>query len=238
MIHKKTTNKDKPIVVNVGVNHWYPKGSARLKGYLDDIMPDIDYLIYQDEYPKNSPTHDLMPYALKIHAIEQTMKLGYKDIVWMDCSIVINKPFYDILNTDLLMWNTGLSIGETTNDNCLSKYMMPADGLLFPESATTFVHFDTGTKVGLAFWELWQGGAYNGAFSGSRQYNPAESKRKEFKYHRQDQSAASCAAYWCGIKPKSIGEFADYNYPYPYYPDRTKYFLIAGGANDKLPYVS
>jgi hypothetical protein len=38
MKHKKLTDTDKPIVVNVGVNHWYPKGSRRLKGYLDKRM--------------------------------------------------------------------------------------------------------------------------------------------------------------------------------------------------------
>jgi hypothetical protein len=37
MKHKKLTDTDKPIVVNVGVNHWYPKGSKRLKGYLDKL---------------------------------------------------------------------------------------------------------------------------------------------------------------------------------------------------------
>ena len=29
MKHKKLTDTDKPIVVNVGVNHWYPKGILR-----------------------------------------------------------------------------------------------------------------------------------------------------------------------------------------------------------------
>jgi hypothetical protein len=235
MKHKKLTDTDKPIVVNVGVNHWYPKGSRRLKGYLDKCMPGIDYLIYEGEYPASSPSHEMMPYALKIHAIEQAIKRGYSKIIWMDCSIVINKPFHDLLGHDVFMWDTGLTIGETTNDNCLQKYMMPNEGLFFPESATTFVIFDIHTQQGLAFWELWQGGAYNGAFAGSRQYNPAESTRKEFKYHRQDQSAASCTAYWCNIKPHSIGEFADYNYPYPYYPNRNLHFLIAGGANDEVP---
>jgi hypothetical protein len=74
-------------IVSAGVGKWYPQGVARLErslvyhGYAGDMM------LYTD-LPPGSPTHEQMPYGMKLAALKSAVDLGYERILWLDASIV------------------------------------------------------------------------------------------------------------------------------------------------------
>jgi hypothetical protein len=222
-------------VINIGHGSWYPKGTERLKKYMVGCKYDVQFT---SKLAKGIPNHLEYPYYLKIDYINQ-MRRKYSGLLWLDCSLVPyqninviidyieNHPF--TIKHGFYAYKTGFSIGQSCNDNAIiSSRVMD---LNLPEFATTMFYISDYT-----LWECATKLVDLGALRGDRERNPKESKRKEFLFHRQDQSVISLAAHMCRVDhtiADNLGDIVQYNYK-DITPDRTKLFLVAGGYGDNL----
>jgi hypothetical protein len=222
-------------VINIGHGSWYPKGTERLKKYLGGCKYDVQFT---SKLAKGIPNHLEYPYYLKIDYINRMLQ-KYEGVLWLDCSLVPyqninviidyieNHPF--TIKHGFYAYKTGFTIGQSCNDNAI-KYSGLTD-LNLPEFATTMFYISNRT-----IWDNVTNLVDSGALRGDRERNPKESKRKEFLFHRQDQSVISLAAHMSGAHHEiadNLGDIVQYNYK-DITPDRSKLFLVAGGYGDNL----
>ena len=205
----------KHCIINCGVNGWYPSGTKRLERSLNYVGFHGDILTWQGRYPQNSPTHEEYPYAFKIYSFDEAIAKGYTHILWLDCSVwaISNPdPVFDIINENgYYLWDSGLPVGETCNDNCLNWFNITRDEAMnIQDISTSMVGINMNNPIGSKFFNEWKRSMLSGCFRGSRLYNPEESNDKRFRFHRQDQSAASLCAYKIGMKIHEPGKYSCY----------------------------
>lgn len=96
---------NKRAIVNVATGEFYCKMQARLemsfvnsvdmvvgvntqrfyKPYqVRDYKTGIDLLLWENELPSGSRSHEESPYGFKIHAIKAAYEMGYTSILWLD----------------------------------------------------------------------------------------------------------------------------------------------------------
>lgn len=93
-----------------------------------------DYLMYSPDHdldsyrgvtihkgwPKYSLTHEEMPYQFKIALIQEALEMGYERIVWLDSSIVINKPLDPLFESGFNVFhNLGHPLWKYISDEAL-----------------------------------------------------------------------------------------------------------------------
>lgn len=189
-------------IVSAGVGKWYPQGVARLErslvyhGYAGDMM------LYTD-LPPGSPTHEQMPYGMKLAALKSAVDLGYERILWLDASIVCirhPKDMFDAIGHDgHYLYTSGYNCAQTVSDACLRIFGITRDEAeKIPECASNVVGFDLGNPVGRDFYQRWLKASQDGSFKGSREHDNQSTDRR-FLFHRQDQSAASLICHQLGI---------------------------------------
>jgi hypothetical protein len=210
--------KIKHCIINCGVNGWYPHGTKRLERSLIYHGFNGDIITWPGGYPPNSPTHEEHPYAMKIYAFEEAINRGYTHILWLDCSVWAIKdpnPIFDVINHDgYYLWDSGFPVGETCNDFCLNWYGVSRDTAMgVKDISTSMVGVNLSNPVGRGFYKQWKESMLAGCFRGSREYNPEESRDPRFKFHRQDQSGASLAAFKMGMRIHEPGIYSSYYKP-------------------------
>lgn len=227
------TGTHKPLIINCGVGGWYAAGSQRLErsliyhGYAGDMM------FWRDEYPPNSPSHGVNPYAFKVYAFREAFRLGYKIVMWLDCSFWAIKnpmPIFDIINDNgIFAFRSGYNCAQTTPDNLLSSLGKSRDWAeQLPEIATGIVGINIDNPDGGMVFEKWAEMCDNGYFVNSRTHSPQDSSDPRFLFGRQDQSAFSMAVHTLGIEFEYNDYVAYYNHGQPgYNPDKC-YFFIGG----------
>jgi hypothetical protein len=189
-------------IVNVGTN-GYVTISERLNTSLNNVGYAGGRLIYSGRLPEGSPTHQETPYAFKIYAIEQALRLGYKQVLWLDSSLYPIRPLDDIQkyinDNGWFMFRTGYNLAQSVNDRTLEYARITRD------EAETVTEYASGC-VGLNFelpeakelFNKWKQYMIDGQFKGSRSHDN-QSDDLRFLFHRQDQSCLSLSMYTNGI---------------------------------------
>lgn len=222
----------KTVIINVGVDYWYPKGTKRLKeslienGWTGDMLIDTDY-------PANSPSHETNPYAFKVYQAEKALSLGYTKIFWMDCSIISSpRPddIIDIMNNHFCYFvKNGASVGQETNDKTLEYFKISRDEAMeLPQVCSGFFGLDFSHPLAKEIFEKWKHACINGCFRGKRIHDLRDSQDPRFLYHRQDQSSLSLAIYSTLTKPITCIYNMDHSLTYDYNKENRKEFLCWG----------
>lgn len=83
-------------ITSFGKGHNFIKGIERLKINIEkDVkLPFFGYT----EYPTDCPTHEKSPFAFKFYCINECLKMGYKQILWLDSSVIVKNSLEDVFN--------------------------------------------------------------------------------------------------------------------------------------------
>lgn len=202
-------------IVSVGAGKWYPRGVDRLeRSLLYHGYPDA--LVLYRQLPDGSPTHEQIPYAHKLVAIQHAVEEGFRRILWLDASIVcVRNPkdmFDHIGHTGYYLYRSGYNCAQSVSDKCLDIFGVTRDEAeAMPECASNVVGFDLNNPIGQEFYQRWNRAAFDGSFNGSRLHDN-QSQDPRFQFHRQDQSAASLIANQLGMTIHDPGHYCcDYN---------------------------
>jgi hypothetical protein len=206
------------VIVNVGVGHWYGKGTARLvktlheNGYEGAIMAS-------NQLPDGSETHSKNPYAFKVKAIENALKAGFTKVFWMDSSIYSNinpNHIFDIVNErGYFFVKNGYNVCEETNDFCLNWFGVSRDEAVnIPQIASGFWGLDFERDQSWKIFDKWKESCEAGCFKGSR-FHDNQSGDPRFLWHRQDQSALSLSIAPFKLNLDGMGDVFTYNHKEP-----------------------
>ena len=195
----------KPCIISAGIGGWYPVGVERLERSLIYNGYAGDMLMYKNQYPPLSPTHQENPYAFKIAAFREAFNRGYKHVIWLDSSFwCVKNPmsiFDIIVDKGNFAFRSGYNCAQTCTDILLERVGITRDEAeQIPETATGIVGINIDNPEGKAVFELWAQLCDEGYFKNDRAYNPAESADPRYLHGRQDQSAYSVALHKCGVK--------------------------------------
>lgn len=191
----------KACIINGAVGSWYPQGQKRLMnslvyyGYAGQVLR----IVFE---PKDIPVMDgiydpVCPYTIKAHLLKRAMEMGYRQILWLDCSIwaIQNpNPFFDVIKErGAYLMTSGYNARQTTSDKCADIFGYTRTELeAIPELWSCIFGFDLDNpiaeRIALDFIEA----AKQGAFHGSRLHDN-QSADPQFLFHRQDQSALTLA---------------------------------------------
>lgn len=187
-------------IVNASVNlnpHpvWYPMGTKRLEKSLNYHGETADFLTWENKWPV-SGYDETNPYNIKISCIEQAVKLGYKRILWADCSFYAIKhtmPMWDEINHyGYFFWRSGFTCDQVCSDKCLDYFGVTRDkAAQWQDCSTSLVGINLDNPFGLEFWQRWKQAAKDGMFDGSRTHDIRDSADPRFLHARQDQQCAS-----------------------------------------------
>lgn len=201
-------------IINVGTD-GYAKISDRLNSSLNSVGYSGGRLIYSGRLPEGSPTHQENPYAFKIYAIEQALKLGYKQILWVDSSLYPVRPLDDIINyindKGFYMFRTGYNLAHSVSDRTLKYAGIDRDiAERITEYASGCVGLNFNKLDSKAVFDTWEQYMLDGQFKGSRSHDN-QSNDPRFLFHRQDQSCLSLAMSIWGISmPSDAPNFCHY----------------------------
>jgi hypothetical protein len=195
----------KACIISCGVGGWYAAGVERLHRSLVYNGYAGAMLLYKDAYPPDCPPHSGNPYAFKIYAFLEAIKLGYRQIMWLDSSFwCVKTPhhiFDDIIDNGVVGFSSGYNLAQTAPDNLLKRMGWSRDyAETLPEIATGMVGLNLDNPNGKAVFDLWSKLCDEGYFKNSRFHNGDDSLDPRFLHGRQDQSAYSCAIHELGIK--------------------------------------
>lgn len=191
----------KQVIVNayIGGASWYAEGQARLKKSLIDVGYTGDMLFFANEtinelYNKNCP------YTIKPAAIEEARKLGYTQILWLDCSVWLHQhpqPIFDIIEKkDYYLIDSGYNGAQTISDNALNIVGIDRDEAeKINEVWSCIFGINVSSTWGNYLLYLFLKYSQIGVFNGSREHGN-QSNDERFLFHRQDQSGLTLASYF------------------------------------------
>jgi hypothetical protein len=205
----------KACLINAALGGWYWKGQKRLVDTLRHHGFSHDILTWCNEWP-NENYDKSCPYNIKAAAFEEAIKKGYEIIFWADCSVWPVKPvepIFDYINDNgYYFWSSGYNCAQCCSDLCLDYFDVTRDEAeKFPDCSTSMFGVNMANPQGKEFIETWIKAAKERAFHGSREHDN-QSRDPRFKFHRQDQSAASLILNKMGLKMTQPGEYSSY-YP-------------------------
>jgi hypothetical protein len=175
---------------------WYVDGQKRLVASLDGV--DADVFAWNEADLQDSIYYDKgCPYTIKAAAFDKAIKLGYEQIIWMDCSVQVVKDLTDwfklIDNDGYYFMMGGWNCAQECNDYSLTYFGFTRDQAELMPSLWSCIfaidlRFDKPRQVMQEFLESCK----LGVFHGSRHHD-GQSQDARFLHHRQDQSALSLA---------------------------------------------
>jgi len=222
--------KNNCCIISCGIGNWYPAGVQRLHSSLVFHGYAGSLLLFKDTYPPDCPPHSENPYAFKIYAFREAIKLGYRQILWLDSSVwCIKTPhhvFDDIIDNGVVGFSSGYNLAQTAPDLLLKRMGWSRDyAESLPEIATGMVGLNLDNPNGKAVFDLWAQLCDEGYFKNSRFHDTNDSLDHRFLHGRQDQCAYSCAIHELGIKI-AVNDYVSY-YGTGNNPDKVT-FLIGG----------
>lgn len=205
----------KRCIINTAIcsnTSWYLNGQKRLSDSLLQVKEEAEQMFSSYESPlKRSVYED------KVFSIQKAGMSGYRQLLWLDCSITAIKKLDEIWKyiekNGYYLYASGGNCAETCNDNSLIEYGITRDQAeKIHECASNVVGINLDHPNGQAFFDLWTGSLKNSSNIGNKwPKNETERQResmdKRFKYHRQDQSTASLSAGLLNLKIESEGHF-------------------------------
>lgn len=218
----------KPLIISVGIGNWYATGVTRLERSLLFHGWPGDMLLWRDELPPGSPSHNDNPYAFKIFAFQEAFNRGYKNVMWLDSSFwAVKNPielFDIIVEKGLYTFRTGYNCAQTCSDAVLEYAGFSRDEAVeLPEYASGMVGINIDNPDGSACFESWKDQMYRSLFINSRHKSSLDSTDPRFIHARQDQSCWSMALHKRGIVIPNTDTVAYYGTNYD--PERLIFFI-------------
>ena len=191
-------NIHKACIINCGIGGWYGHGSRRLAKSLNFVGWAGNTLIWADDYPPNSHSHEDVPYYMKIAAFEEALKCGFTRILWCDSSLwAVNNPvkMFDIIEEQgYWMFSSGYNMAQTANDRALQFAGIDRnDAEHITEWASGCVGINIDNPDGKKLYTDWKWYMDEGISKGSRLHDN-QSTDPRFLFHRQDQTCLSLSA--------------------------------------------
>jgi hypothetical protein len=186
----------------VAFGSWYPRGADRLERSLRDQGYEGDLRIYRDALPHRSPTHEDVPYAFKLHAMQEAFDAGADIVLWADASMYAIAPISPLIahiqRHGYALFRTPHNCGEWTSDACLNTFHVDRwQALVMPVVVGGLCGFACNSVLGDILFGAWQDCAtlHPEAFRGLHT-NDAHtvSLDPRCKGHRHDQSVLSLIA--------------------------------------------
>jgi hypothetical protein len=216
----------KRCICNVAVDGNYPHFQRRLLGTLIDPGKYVDKVMsWTNFYPPGSPTHQDQPYAFKIYALKEAVRLGFTTLLWLDTSVFCVAPveplleriekvghFFIVGGDRLGTWSSdaALELFGHTRDQAMEKQLM--GGTVYGFDLTnprTKTFFDRWT------WHESQGHFQLGSYFNANVQQPADRPVKPQGFvsddprcqgHRYDEVVASFLAYELGMELTWLGD--------------------------------
>ena len=239
---RKTTKR---IVTSLGTNS-YLNGRNRLQSSLanpNNWGPQRengyggDYIIFSSEAEVGAPTHWENPYAFKVYTIRDCHKRGWRQIMWVDCSVYAIgslQPIFEITERDgYFFQEAGHMAGTWTNDKTLEYFNITRDEAMeIPMHGNAgLMCLDFDNKKAQEFFKRWEKSMEAGMFKGAwNNTHGTESFDTRCLGHRHDMSCASIIRHQMGLKMHPGDEFMQYGL-IPDVPLKNSICLIAAGIN-------
>lgn len=197
-------NIDKAVIINCGVGGWYGHGSRRLAKSLNYVGWAGSTIIYADEYPPNSHTHEDIPYYMKIAVFEEAIRQNFTHILFVDSSFwAVSNPMkmFDIISDQgYYFFSSGYNLAQSVNDTALNYVGLSRDEAeSVNEWASGCLGFRMNNENGSKLYYRWKELMDAGLSKGSRLHDN-QSADPRFLFHRNDQSCLSLAAWEIGLK--------------------------------------
>jgi len=161
---------------------------------------------FRDELPPDSPTHAENPYAFKIFAIEEAVRQGATNVIWMDSSTIILKdlrPLWELIESQGYWFsrNYDYTNGQFCSDEALKIMgMTREEAFKVPHVTASCFGLRMDHPYATAFMMGWKTLEQFGAFKGDRGNLSGVSDPLVYQGHRNDQSCASQMCYLLGMK--------------------------------------
>jgi hypothetical protein len=174
----------------------YVQGQNRLAKSLiqvaDQYGDRFSVHLHVGEDAVGAPRHSDNPYAFKVHAIRKLRDMGYRQVFWLDASVVAVKsldPLWKRLGErGVFMETAGHWAGTWCNDYTLKYFgMTRQEAMQVPMFAAGYIGIDFSNPVGQEFFAHWNEAMLNGCFKGG------------WEDHRHDMTCASLIAHKMGI---------------------------------------
>lgn len=199
-------------IVNVGFGGWHPTGSARLRRSLIEHGYPGAIQCWTNELPPGSPSHQDVPYGMKVYAMEWALTMGFQRVMWLDSSVwCIRYPEYHMqamARDGYYLVHSGWDCDQWTNDECLAHFGLTREQARdIPMISAGILGLNFGTELAREFFARWKNAMHAGCFKGAWT-NPAYVEGGEMRNrgHRHDQSCASIIAHGMGmtLQPKEV----------------------------------
>jgi hypothetical protein len=181
---------------------------------------DATFFPFIGEESIGAPNHLDNPYSFKIYAIEKVKAQGYKQILWLDSSVVLRKDispiFEEMESRGYIMQEAGCYVGEWCNDKTLQAFNITRN------EAMTMPCYGNAGLLGLNFYSRtaydffyrWKWAMQKGLFIGEwNNDNKTESQDERCKGHRHDLVCGSIIACQLAMRYKSGLELLQYSSP-------------------------
>lgn len=185
---------------------WFANGQLRLIGSLNGKKaPDVDVFAFNEHHLKDSEYYyPDCPYTIKAAALDRAIKLGYDQILWLDCSVTAMKSLgelWELIDRDGYYFMAGgWNCAQECNDKSLEYFNYTRDEAELIHSLWSCIFaLDLRNEKAKKVAELFLQAAKDKIFHGSRNHDN-QSSDPRFKHHRQDQSVLSLAFHRVGLE--------------------------------------
>lgn len=211
----------------------YEEVMKRAKDCIEETNPKLDTYFLINKLPKGTPEHSETPYAFKPYIFKEVFKRGYKQVIWIDSTIVTVKdlqPLFDYMKEHgvLAFDNLGHPLMNWISDVACQELNISEKELKdVKQIMACVVGFDINNEKGRKVFNEWYKQAERGE---SFRDNP--SKRKGFIAHRHDQAVLSVLLHQNNISILDYGHLVyqphDTNFEYG------KYFYFINKAIENV----
>jgi len=213
-------NKDKLCVVSVGIDGREPYSQFTKILQQQSIENGYDAMVWTNDFPPGSPTHDQVPYAFKPFAIQAARDAGYTKILWMDSKCYILSqvtPIEEALEKDGYWFvEDGMTVGEWCKDSALPLFgITREEGFGMNVIAAKHFALNFEHKIARDFFDAYMGYAVDNdgeAYIGPWTNENGEASTDErVRGHRHDQVCGSVVRHKLGMKlsPNNVVDWRD-----------------------------
>lgn len=184
---------------------------------------DGDFIYLKNELPQGCPTHDDVPYAFKPYLFKMAYDQGYRQIIWMDSTIVMMRdpqPIFDHMKNKgvVAFHNLGHNLPEWISDVAAKNTGINVWDEPYQIMACV-VGFDLNHPEGKQIFDEWMDLANDGE---SFHNNPGS--WPTFKGHRHDQACLSALLWKRDVKLLPYGNLVYEAHPNGF-EGHTMYFM-------------
>lgn len=200
------------LVVNFATKE-YRRAQQRLK-----ISLKNHYGLFFEDYPFGWPTHQQSPYAFKIHAIKEAMKID-PIVLWADASFYLVGDLSIIENIikeeGFFGEESGHFCWDWANEHCRNYHQLKKEeGLIMYSAGMTGLNANS--PKAMEFLDKWHESERAGCFRG------------DYSNHRHDMVNASIIAQRLGLKFQKGGTYLSYIGSGYSPPSKTSIFYLQG----------